>query len=75
VNKENEQVRTSKRETVEAGGSDSESARRITRDELGRVARADTEAGRSEYDVEGRYNREAEALTRLSRNDAVGVKI
>jgi hypothetical protein len=40
-------------------------AEKLTRDELGRVARSDAAAGHPEYDVEGRYNREAEALGRL----------
>ena len=75
VKKENEQDSPSQRETAKDGPRGSGGAEKLTRDELGRVARADDEAGYPEYDVEGRYNRETEALARLrERNPSLAVE-
>jgi hypothetical protein len=69
VGKENEQDSTPERETTEDGPGGSGGAEKLTRDELGRVASADAATGHPEYDVEGRYNREAEALGRLRERE------
>jgi hypothetical protein len=69
VSEENEQDSPFKRETAEASRGGPGDAEKLTRDELGRVARADAAAGRPEYDVEGRYNRETEALARLRERE------
>ena len=66
---EDEQDSASKRETAPHGRGDAGIAEKLTRDELGRVARADAAAGYPEYEIEGRYNREVEALRRLRQRE------
>jgi hypothetical protein len=63
--RENEKAGTAKQESAKVRPRKPGVAERLTRDELGRVARADSKAGYAEYDCEGRYRRETEALARL----------
>jgi hypothetical protein len=62
---QNEQIGATQRETAEASPREPGGAEELARAELGKVARTDAEAGYPEYDVEGRYNRETQALSRL----------
>jgi hypothetical protein len=65
VKPENEHDVSSKPGAIEDSAGRSPSAEKLTRDELGRVARADAADGHPEYHSEGRYHREAQALVRL----------
>jgi hypothetical protein len=69
VNEGNEQNSTPEPETAGTGAAPTRSAEKLTRDELAGVARADAAAGYPEYDIAGRYNREVQALRRLTRRE------
>jgi hypothetical protein len=69
LGEENEEDSATQREAAKVRPGDAGSAEKLTRDELGGVARADAAAGYPEYDAEGRYNRETEALGRLRKRE------
>ncbi len=69
LREENAKTSTSERETIEVGSGESGSAEALTRAELGNLAGADAEASGREYDVEGRYDREAKALGGLRKRE------